>query len=183
MNKIILFAGLGLMIFVVGCGTAPMQTTEPLCVPGETREDVMAKAQAVLEKMQFKIEKADTEHGYIRTGPLTGSQFFQFWRDDNVGQYNNAEANLQTIRRIVQMNISRQNGRVCTECIVTVERMSLPERDIASLSRAAGLYTKSSGGLQRLQLNPEQQQDLTWIELGRDGRLEAEILSRLSDNL
>ncbi|MFA5783583.1 MAG: hypothetical protein WC962_01760 [Phycisphaerae bacterium] len=183
MNMIILFAGLGLMIFAVGCGPAPVQTTAPVCVPGEQVETVMADAQAVLERMQFKVEKADIEQGYIRTRPLTGAQFFEFWRDDNVGQYNTAEANLQTVRRTVEINVSREQGQVCADCIVTVERMSLPEREAVSTSRSASLFTKSSSGVQRLQLNPDQQKGMTWMDLGRDGRLEAEILKRLNKSL
>lgn len=184
MNRILLFTGLGLLtVSLVGCGTGPVESSQPMCLADVGVETVVAGAEDVLGRMHFVIDKADVQHGYIRTQPLTGAQAFEFWRKDNVGQFNTAEANLQTVRRTVEINISREQGQVCADCIATVERMSLPEREAASASRAASLFTRSSPSAQRLELNPGQEENMTWIELGRDGRLEAEILRRLRTGL
>jgi len=184
MNRILLFAGLSFFaVSLVGCGTGPVQSSQPMCLPDVQAEAVMASAENVLGRMQFAIEKADVQHGYIRTQPLTGAQAFEFWRRDNVGQYNTAEANLQTVRRTVEINVSSEQGQVCADCVVTVERISLPERQTVGATRASGLFTRSSSSLQRLELNPNQQEGMTWIELGRDGRLETEILRRLKARL
>lgn len=180
MNRILLFTGLSLLaVSLAGCGSEPAQPSEPVCLSDVQVGKVMAEAEDVLGRLNFVIDKADAEHGYIRTQPLTGAQAFEFWRKDNVGQFNTAEANLQTVRRTVEINVGSRDGRVCADCVVTVERMSLPERGAAGASRTSMLFTRSSTSLQHLELNPSQQASMTWIELGRDSRLEAEILGRL----
>ncbi len=180
MNRILLFTGLSFIaVFSAGCGTGPEQPAQPMCTADAEAEAVMASAEHVLGQMHFAIDKADVRQGYIRTRPLTGAQLFELWRKDNVGQFNTAEANLQTVRRTVEINVSREDGQVCADCVVTVERMSLPQREAVSTSHASAMFTRSSPSFQQLELNPEQQEDMTWIELGRDGRLEAEILRQL----
>lgn len=183
MNKILLFTGLGLLtIYSAGCRTEPAQPSEPLCLSQVQVGKIMAEAEEVLVGLNFDIDKADVEHGYIRTRSLTGAQAFEFWRKDNVGQFNTAEANLQTIRRTVEINVDSDNGRVCTECVVTVERMSLPERGTA-VGRNSMLFSRSSTSLQHFELTEAQQASMTWIELGRDSRLESEILGQLKAKL
>lgn len=184
MNRKVLLTGLSfLATFLAGCGTEPTEPAQPICLSDGQTETIMAEAEDVLGRMHFAIDKADIQNGYIRTQPLTGAQAFEFWRTDNVGKFNTAEANLHTVRRIVEIEISSEQGKVCTNCVVTVERMSLPERETPSASRTSALFTRSSPSLQRLELNPSQQKDMTWIELGRDWRLEAEILNRLNARL
>ena len=170
MKRKALVIGLGyLMVALLGCGTQPMQSLEPICVPSSDVQAAMDSAEQVLGQMHFAIDKSDPKQGYIRTKPLTGAQLFEFWRKDTVGQFNTAESNIHTVRRTVEINVSQKNGRVCTDCVVTAERISLPQRD------ASALFTRSSPSLQ--------QEGMTWIELGRDSRLEAEILSRLRAKL
>jgi hypothetical protein len=184
MNRILLFAGLSFFaVSLAGCGSEPVQSSQPMCLPRVNTETVMDKAEDVLGQMEFVIDKADVQQGYIRTRPLTGAQLFEFWRKDNVGKFNTSEANLQTIRRTVEINVSQKEGQMCTDCVVTVERMSLPECEAVSTSHAASMFTRSGSLSQRLELNPTQQEGMTWIELGRDGRLENEILSRLKVKL
>jgi hypothetical protein len=145
--------------------------------------EVMAEAEDVLERMNFVIDKADAEHGYIRTQPLAGAQAFEFWRKDNIGQFNTSEANLQTIRRTVEINVANRESRVCTDCVVTVERMSLPESGPAGGGRPSMMFGRSSTSLQHLELTPRQKASIEWINLGRDSRLEEEILGRLKARL
>jgi hypothetical protein len=184
MHRILLFTALSFIaVFSTGCGTGPEQSVRPICTANAEVEAVMASAEEVLGQMHFTIDKADVQQGYIRTLPLTGAQLFEFWRKDNVGQFNTAEANLQTIRRTIEINVSSEYGHVCADCVVTVERMSLPQREAVSATHASAMFTRSSPSLQQLELNPEQQEGMTWIELGRDSRLEAEILRQLKMRL
>ena len=184
MKRKALFIGLGyLMVALLGCGTQPMQSLEPICVPSSDVQAAMDSAEQVLGQMHFAIDKSDPKQGYIRTKPLTGAQLFEFWRKDTVGQFSTAESNMHTVRRTVEINVSQKNGQVCTDCVVTAERMSLPQREAVSTSQASALFTRSSPSLQQLELNPAQQKGMTWIELGRDSRLEAKILSRLRAKL
>jgi len=145
--------------------------------------DLMEVAEDVLANMYFTIEKADAQSGLIRTRPLPGAQFFEFWRSDNVGADNTLAANLHTIRRTVTLDISQQNEQLCIGCNVQVQRLSLPERQVSSSARVYGMFSQSSQSLQRLKLNPEQKNEMAWIDLGRDSRLEAEILKRIETGL
>jgi hypothetical protein len=184
MNSKILVTGLCFYaVFVSGCGKERSVPVEPVCTTTEQVGAVVATAEDVLVKMNFVIDKADAKQGYVRTQPLTGAQSFEFWRKDTVGSFNKAEANLQTVRRTVEINVGEKNGQVCADCSVTVERMSLPEREAALARRAAGAFGGSRSALQRLNLNAEQQEQVTWMPLGRDSLLEAEILNRLKARL
>jgi len=141
--------------------------------------DLMDLAEDVLAEMHFTIEKADVQSGLIRTIPLSGAQFFEFWRSDNVGANNALAANLHTIRRTVTLYINQQGRELRIGCEVQAQRLSLPERQVNSSARVYGMFSISSQSLQRLKLNPEQKKKMAWIDLSRDSRLEAEILKRI----
>ena len=143
------------------------------------KTDLMEVAEDVLAGMYFKIDKADTNSGLIRTRPLPGSQFFEFWRSDNAGAENTLAANLHTIRRTVTLDISQEGRELRIGCNVHTQRLSLPEQQANSSARVYGMFSQSSTSLQRLQINPEQKKEIAWIDLGRDSRLEAEILKRI----
>ena len=155
------------------------------------KAELMKAAEDVLTEMHFTIEKADVDNGIIRTRPLPGAQFFEFWRSDNVGIRNTIAANLHSIRRTVTLNISQQklpgddryHDELQMDCDVHVQRLSLPERQVNSSTRIYGIFSQSSPSLQRLQLNPEQAKQTEWIDLGSDPQLEAEILKRIGIQL
>ena len=146
---------------------------------GIGKADTMDVAEDILAEMHFTIEKADIDSGVIRTRPLPGAQFFEFWRSDNVGGENSLAANLHTIRRTVELNISQRDGELCLGCDVRVQRLSIPERQLSSSFRVYQLFSESNPSLQRLTLNPEQQEEMAWIDLDNDTRLAAEILKRI----
>ncbi|MBN1795099.1 MAG: hypothetical protein JW804_00340 [Sedimentisphaerales bacterium] len=171
-------------LLLAGCQPEPQyKAAEPLCTQRTDKQYVMSTAEDVLAKLQFSIDKSDPASGYIRTNPLTGAQSIEFWRKDNIGSFNKNEANLHTIRRTVEMNVIESGGKLCIEPVVTVERMSLPSRDAYSPSQRASMFTRSKGSIQELSLYPQQRAGMEWIELGRDGLLEKEILRRLSIRL
>ena len=145
--------------------------------------DMMEVAEDVLAGMYFTIEKADAQSGLIRTRPLPGAQFFEFWRSDNVGADNTLAANLHTIRRTVTLDISQQDEELRIGCEVQAQKLSLPERQVSSSARVYGMFSLSSPSLQRLKLNPEQKKQMAWTDLGRDTRLEAEILKRIETGI
>lgn len=145
--------------------------------------DLMEVAEGVLARMYFTIEKADAQSGLIRTRPLPGAQFFEFWRSDNIGTDNTLAANLHTIRRTVSLDISQQGQELRIGCNVQAQRLSLPERQVNSSARVYGMFSQSNSSLQRLKLNPEQKKEMAWIDLGSDKRLEAEILKRIETGI
>ena len=194
------WAVFGLEFLVIGlllAGCAEQQqygAARPICVDNIEKLQAMKIAENVLVKMHFTIEKADAEaatpgvdahrwRGFIRTRPLTGAQFFEFWRSDNVGADNWLESNLHSVRRVVELNMSEQDERLCINCDVQIYRLSLPERPVSSSARAYDMFSASSSVLQRIQLNPKQKEGMAWIDLGKDTQLAAEILKRIEQQI
>ena len=188
-RKTLIFGFWSVVFGLVLAGCAEMEgfkAAEQMCIERtatETEEQlkmqVMGTAEEVLGEMHFSISKLDRQRGYIRTLPLAGGQWFEFWRSDNAGGFNAAEANLHSIRRTVELNINRQDERLCIDCEVSVERLSMPEYEVTSSSQAYAMFSASDPTMQRLRLHPEQKREMAWMELGRDGMLEAEILRRI----
>ena len=137
----------------------------------------------VLGEMHFEIEKADIVNGYIRTRPLAGAQFFEFWRNDNVGFKNLLLSNLHSIRRIVELKITWQTEKLNIDCKVLVQRLSIPQHEVTSSAQAYQMFTQSSISLQRLEMNPEQEAGMTWSNLNDDRKLEEEILKRINSTI
>ena len=156
------------------------QPVEPLRLDGASREEVLRAAEETLTGMHFVIEKLDVEQGVIRTEPLRGAQAFEFWRSDNAGLYNTAEANLHTIRRSVEMRIREEQGRMYLDCNVAVQRLSLPENEVASVSQAYQMHSASTTTVQRLQLTARQRRGMAWIDLGQDSRLTTRVLDAIA---
>ncbi len=144
---------------------------------------VIEASEDVLARMHFAIEKSDPDAGLLRTLPLSGAQFFELWRSDNAGAFNTAESNLHSLRRTVELQISNEGpGKTRVICRVHTERLDIPEQQhVTSSGRAYFMFSKSSQSTQKLELNPEQQEKMQWVDMGRDARLEMRILSRIKD--
>jgi hypothetical protein len=174
------------MVFSFPAGCAKQQqfkAVEQICLPDTDKLQAMKAAEDVLGKMHFAIDKADSEQGLIRTKPLPAALPFEFWRSDNVGSFNSTEANIHSIRRVVELDISRQNAQLCLGCNVKVNRLSLPQRQISSNAQAYQMFTQSSRTMQRLEISPEQKKNMAWVDLGNDVRLATEILKRIEKHV
>lgn len=169
---------------IAGCNQKQQKESTSLAtVPDINEADAMTVAEDVLAQMYFSIDKADVSSGYIRTRPLSGAQFFEFWRSDNVGAENTLLSNLQTIRRTVELNINRRQDRFEIDCNVRVQSLSLPERENISSAEGYGMHTRSSPILQRMRLDAKQIKDTEWIDLGEDKKLAAEIVKRITKKI
>lgn len=177
----LLFAALLLAgIFLGGCAEPTQkQATEPICLQGAQLAQAMATGEDVLKRMHFVIEKSDSTALIVRTRPLSGAQFFEFWRRDNVGGYNAAQSNLHSIQRIVELSFSQSADGLCIACEVNVQRLSLPEKEINNASSAHSMFSESDNDLQRLRLESDRQEQMAWIDLGRDASLEEKILKEI----
>jgi hypothetical protein len=170
-------------LILTGCAQPQHQeTVEQICLPDMQKQQAMQTAEDVLARMHFTIVKADAEQGIIRTEPLPAAQSFEFWRSDNVGSFNSTEANLHSIRRTAELDVSQQDGKLCINCDVKVQRLSLPEREVTSSGRSYEIFTRSRLSKQRLSLHDEQKEDLAWVDVGSDGQLATEILKRIEKN-
>lgn len=141
----------------------------------------MDAAIDVLEEMYFEIDKADA--GYIRTEPLPAAQFFELWRRDNPTQYEKLEANLHTIRKTVELTFIPADNRLCIDCNVFLQRLSLPEQPATRATRAFNIFTISASELEKLRLSDDQLRSLAWLDLGRSPALENEILQTIKNRL
>lgn len=194
-------------LILAGCAPRPSSFVHlPSALEGretwDERRELMEKAEDVLTCMHFTIDKFDPNTGFIKTRPLPGAQFFELWRSDNIGTKNWMNSNLHSIRRTAEIILRRSEDasyggcsgealakqssiddrRVTTDelsCIVRVQRLSLPAREVTSSARVYQMFSISGPGLQTLQIHTEQQQRMAWIDLGRDTELETEIIKRI----
>ena len=171
---------------LAGCATPRHQATEAeqgaLRLSNVSVIDAMTAAEDVLGRMHFVVGKADRRQGVIRTKPLSGAQVLEFWRSDNVGPTQTLEANLHTLRRSVELQFRPATDHLAIDCTVQVQRLSLPENEVASVSQAYRIYSRSTPTVQRLELEPWQEEGLAWIDLGDDPLLAQRILKRIARN-
>ena len=173
--KLSVFEIVFVILFFAGCGNhVQFKAVEQICLAKVDKSMVMAQAEDVLGGMHFKIDKYDIEHGIIRTKPLPAAQFFEFWRKDNAGAFNSAEANMHAIRRIAELKISQQNGQLCINCDVQTQRLSVAD------SANDGNISSSLRSRQKFE---EDEREKVWIDLGRDARLETKILKHIEKKL
>lgn len=183
-NHLYICAVMACALSFAGCSQQQQKAINgPGSVPDINVAEAMEISEDVLAKMHFEIEKADVQSGYLKTRPLPGAQFFEFWRSDNVGSENALFANLHTIRRTVELNVIHREGQLDIDCDVSVQRLSLPERETGSNARAYGMYTRSGPTLQKLRFDPAQIEGISWIDLDEDKKLAAEIVKRITERI
>lgn len=183
-----IFALLACSLGIAGCAQQRSAaqcnlTDKPPAASEPKMLEVMQAAEDVLTDMHFVIEKADADTGLIRTKPLPGAQFFELWRKDTMGPFNSLEANLHSIRRIVELhvnNIPNENGtKVRARCYVKVQRLSLPEYAVA---RGSSPVTRKPEWF-RATSHDTRATNMAWIDLGNDKKLATEILNRIGARL
>jgi hypothetical protein len=171
-------------LFCLFTGCAQKQVThEPICLANLDLQSAMKQSELVLLRMNFFVDKSDAATGFMHTKPLPGSQFFEIWRRDNRDGYSAAMANIHTIRRTVVLNFMPQNDLLCIDCNVTIERLSIPEKEINSSAKAFSIFSKSNESQQTLRVNTEQEKLMEWVDMGRDSSLEALILKKINQKI
>ena len=183
-GKQFIISFLSLCFFLFGCTKQEqLEAVDNLCVESLDKEYVMEKAEGVLAGMHFGIDKADVSAGYIRTQPLEGGQFFEFWRQDNMDSYSFSESNLHSLRRIVELEFQPQNGQVCVEGTARTYRLSLPESENINVTQASEVFTRDQSRLLAFELSEYQRANISWVELGEDEALKSEILHRIESSV
>lgn len=178
--KHILFVTISIQIciFALGCASREFAVSpDPACLENTSVDQAMQSARKVLTVMQFELEKDDPEALYVRTRPLSGAQFFEFWRKDNASAFSGAQANLYSIRRIVELEFIPENTTTCVRCRVRVLRLSIPESPLEGSTRMGGIYTESSFRYQTLEVDSHKAAEMEWLDAGPDHALEKKILN------
>jgi len=133
----------------------------------------------------FRIEREDRvrligevlTEGRIDTYPTIGSSLLEPWRNDSTPGYEKLHATLQTIRRRATVRVIPTGGGYLIDVAVYKE---LEDLDRPQLSTIGGKAMRHDGSLVRGEgTEPETNETLGWIPLGRDPTLEQRILKDL----
>ena len=186
MKKVLIMISVMVISVVLsGCASqGQVSSTESLCIPGSSAEGCMEAASDALKSVRFEIEKYDEKAGYIRTRPLSGGQFFEFWKHDNASAYAAAQSNFQSVQRTVEIEISPRGSETCVRCSVQVKQLSVPERPICSMLLLPRSMTEASSKAdQALMMTPERAAQVEWLDAGYDRALESKILRKIKNKL
>jgi hypothetical protein len=177
-NKFVVFTlGILLVFGLFGCvKQVHVEPDQPICLSAASRTQLMDICEDVLVTMQFEIEKFDVDKGYIKTRPLRGGQFFEFWRSDNAGSTNFSDSNMHSVLRTTELQITPDADGFCVDCTVLRRRLSIKESELTSSSINTGIFTGGSRTFQKLR---PIQKDLDWIEMPADTKLQQRILGRI----
>jgi len=136
--------------------------------------------QAVLQVLRahyFTPDQQDMQLGLITTKPLVSQQFFEFWRADAQDWYQWAESSLHTIRRTVQARFEPRQEGYELRLRVTVQRKTMPERQVTTAGQALQMFGKK---LPTYLGEPVSEEDVRWVDLGRDASLERYLMGRVA---
>jgi hypothetical protein len=134
----------------------------------------------------FQLDREDYRSGVITTRPMVSKQFFEPWRRDAGTTYDIARDSMQTIRRTLRFEISRNDdGSYTARPKVVVEQFSLVEQRITSVSQSRLIFTGvNPSPIQDTELDrtsPKQTQ--YWYAVGRDETMEKNVANEVSDRL
>jgi hypothetical protein len=156
---------------------------QAITFPNTDMGKTMDAAEKILEQMHFTISQMDRSTGTLATNPLSGAQFFEFWRKDAVNSKSMAESSLHTLRRSVTLEFSEQGTGILAKCHVLTERLNVPNREVAGHSRAYSMLTESSALEPTMQLSQSQKEQMAWVALGYDPDLAQFILFHIETEL
>lgn len=135
--------------------------------------------QNALHNRGFKLDRVDERAGVITTLPVTSQQFFEVWRHDVNTREDFWEATLNPIRRWVEVNVSRDEDGTWNNIAVIVhkQRYSAPDRQFNSTG-ALTQYFAASLPTTTGETTVGAERD-RWLDIGRDGAMEAYLLTRI----
>jgi hypothetical protein len=166
-----------------GCVPSGLPPVSHHAVADENFNAVWDATRQVLSQYRFGIDRADRRAGVIRTFPMIGRHWFEFWRKDAATRRDLAEGSLHTIYRQVTVHIRRKDkdatgSEYLATVMVQTGRSDLPSPQVTSTSEAYDLFLNPldmprSASLTGLSGRPGG----TYVKLGRDENLE-QILQR-----
>ncbi len=136
-------------------------------------------AADVLRAHQFVPDRQDRQARVITTLPYTSPQWFEFWQPFPTSNFGRAEANVQTVRRQVEIQFKPVERPAEYEMSVRVdiERYCLLERQATSAASAFQVFGAKLPTVEGRQ--ESRQSGAYWEPLGRDEKMESALLDRI----
>ncbi len=126
----------------------------------------------------FKVAFSDRYDGRIETIPQIAPGLGQPWKPGSPDLYQRLYATLQTVRfRAVVLIVPAHDGGYFIDVKVYKE---LEDLDRPSKARVAAIFRNNNAVERQYEVIDETTYEPTWIPIGRDEKLEQEILGRIS---
>lgn len=174
-------------LIIAGCFGCHSPTGELQVIRGDIRivkDDLKPSWDEVLDVLSehnFAADYQSLRVGRIITEPVVSQQWFEFWRDDAQGRYQWLESSLHTMRRRVEVTFAPANDGYRMTLFAYVERKSQPERQVTTASGAIQIYREKLPIYTGEKVAAGEQ--VYWVDVGRDDRLEAYLLERIASRL
>ncbi len=137
-----------------------------------------------LRSRGFSLDRIDKYNRSITTHPLTSKQWFEFWRNDVVDHHSLMQSSMQTIRRIVTIDItSNQNDdrkdkpiSHTIECTVIVQKQfNKPNHSNGTKLSISQIASPPDDNINNI--------DSSWLPAGDDNALATAILQNIRKRL
>jgi len=168
-----------------GCAnyTTPLSPPAAPTTPAQRNFDIVWEgALATLQDYRFPIDQQNRRDGQITTLPVTGQQWFEFWRKDAATPHDLAESSLQTIYRTVRVTVSPVPGNqqiFAAHVEVFTSRSDRQTRELTDVVQAYHLFAIPGRGMKLEKMLIEQSvEDIPTAAitpLGHDKGLEEKI--------
>jgi hypothetical protein len=133
---------------------------------------------------QFEIDQQDYRDGILMTWPMVSKQALEIWRSDAGTAYDVVQDTLQTIRRSVRFEFSREpNGLYVARPKVLIEQSSHPERRLSTVSQAPQAFTPFGESPTRTTEEGAVIPNRYWFVLGRDEAMERQLANSVREKL
>jgi len=166
--------------FAAGCqAPAPAEGPTRGVLRVSDREALLDNVLTTMRAMDIQPRSIDREAGVAVSQPTTSAQWFEFWRSDAPGGYQQLESSLHTMQRVVTVRVEPP---AADGLPVTVEvekfRLNTPPRQVTTASSALGIYSASTPTVEGTR-GPTSTAE-AWTPLGRDPLLEQIFLEKLT---
>ena len=168
-----------MVVWLTGCGAQRLEVgpgAVTVAGPGEAlwqacREEVVGRG--------FRLEVTDRRSGLIRSAPRTSCQWFELGCQDVVTGEDLLESSVQTVRRILVVEVAPAGEGFSVACRVELERLSAPREVVSGRVRTRDILGRSAGRLP----GTGAEEEARWLPLGRDHSLEAAVLAGIEARL
>jgi hypothetical protein len=142
----------------------------------EEADRLWTAIQDALRENPFRLDRVDRRAGVVTTQPELSQNLFEVWRHDVDTWPDLLEATLNSIRRRVEVTITRDDNAVWShvEVVVHKERLSSPDNQFNSTGevyRYFGNTLPSTTGMGHVTTVQD-----TWVDIGRDPAMEEYLL-------